>query len=109
MGRLEKSPDDIVNAMAERLDNPSMRAESGPEDNPALELKYGYLLLPAGALAYGYGFGFFTPLLMLWGITQMLSTWYVQLRLLSSNMPTRVGWGVIASGLLLGLVLVVID
>lgn len=107
MDRLDKSPDDIANAMAERLDNPSMRAESRPEDNPARDIKYGYLLLPAGALAYEYGFAFFTPLLVLWGVTQMLSTWYVQLRLWSSR-PTKVGWAVIAVGLLSGLVLVVV-
>lgn len=105
MDRPKKSPDDIADAMAERLDNPSLRAESRPEDDPAQDLRHGYLLLPAGLLAYEYGFGFFTPLLVLWGITQMLSTWYVQLRLWSSNGPTRVGWGVIVSGLLLGLVL----
>lgn len=107
MDRFEKGPDEIADAMAKRLDNPSLRAQSRPEDDPALEIKYGYLLLPAGALAYEYGFGFFTPLLVLWGVTQMLSTWYVQLRLWSSNRPTRVGWGVIAVGLLSGLVLVV--
>lgn len=108
MNRLDKSPDDIADAMAERLDNPSMRAESRPEDDPADDIRYGYLLLPAAALAYEYGFGFFTPLLVLWGVTQMLSSWYVQLQLWSSVRPTRVGWGVIAVGLLLGLVLVAI-
>lgn len=106
MGRLDKSPDDIADAMAERLDNPSMRAESRPEYDPMPEIRYGYLLLPAGVLAYAYGFGFFTPLLVLWGVTQMLSSWYGELQLWSSGRPTRVGWGVIASGLLLGLVLV---
>lgn len=106
MDRLDKSPDEIADAMAARLDNPSMRAESRPEDDPADDIRYGYLLLPAAALAYEYGFGFFSPLLVLWGVTQMLSTWYVQLQLSYSGRPTRVGWGVIASGLLLGLVLV---
>ena len=67
MDRLEKGPDEIADAMAKRLDNPSMRAQSRPEDDPALEIKYGYRLLPAGALAYEYGFGFFTPLLVLSG------------------------------------------
>ena len=109
MGRLSKSPDDIADAMVERLDNPSMRAESRPEDDPAQEIRHGYLLLPVAALVYEYGFGFFTPLLVLWGVTQMLSTWYVQLQLLSSGRPTRVGWSVIAIGLLLGLVLVAIN
>ena len=108
MNRLDKSPDDIADAMAERLDNPSMRAESRPEVDPTDDIRYGYLLLPAAALAYGYGFGFFTPLLVLWGVTQMLSSWYVQLQLLSSGRPTRVGWGVIAIGLLSGLALVAI-
>lgn len=47
MDRLDKSPDDNADAMAERLDNPSMRAESRPEEDPTDDIGYGYLLLLA--------------------------------------------------------------
>ena len=107
MDRMDKSPDEMANAMSERLDNPLMRAKSRPEENPARELKYGYLMLcAAGALAFGYDLPFFAPLLVLWGITQILSVWHIKFRLWSANGPTRIGWGVTAFGLLLGLLLV---
>lgn len=107
MDDMDKSPDEMANAMSERLDNPLMRARSRPEENPARELKYGYLMLcAAGALAYGYDLPFFAPLLVLWGITQIVSVWHIRFRLWSGNGPTRIGWGVTALGLLLGLLLV---
>lgn len=103
MDRMEKTPDDIARIMAERLDDPSKRAQSKPEDDDvAAEFKYGYGLLGCVPIAYRFDFGFFVPLLFLWGVMQIVSVWKIELRLWRGYLPTTVGWVVIGLGLALG-------
>ncbi len=104
MDRIEKTPDEIAKVMAERLDDPSKRAQSKPEDDEAvvLEFKYGYGLLCAIPFVYGYGFDFLVPLLLLWGVMQIVSVWKIELRLWRGYLPTTVGWWVVGLGLVGG-------
>ena len=109
MERMEKTPDDIAQVMAERLDDPSKRAQSKPEDDEelALEFRYGYGLLCAIPFAYEYGFDFLVPLLLLWGVMQIVSVWKIELRLWRGYLPTTVGWWVAGLGSALGFAIVV--
>lgn len=100
MDRMEKSPDDIAQVMTERLDDPSKRAQSKPEDDEvAREIRYGYGLLCAIPFAVAYRFDFLIPILLLWGVMQIVSTWKVELRLWHGDFPTTVGWVVAGLGL----------
>ncbi len=108
MDRIDKTPDDIAQVMTERLDDPSKRAQSKPEDDEvALEFRYGYGLLCAMPFAYRFGFEFVCPFLFLWGVTQIFSVWKIELRLWRGSMPTTVGWVVAGLGLAWGFAVVV--
>ncbi|MFZ2753720.1 MAG: hypothetical protein WAZ48_09780 [Lysobacteraceae bacterium] len=108
MDRMEKSPDDIVQIMAERLEDLSQRAQKKPEDDEvAREIRYGYVLLCAIPFAYEYGFDFLIPMLLLWGVMQIVSVWKIELRLWRGYLPTTVGWVVAGLGLAWGFATVV--
>ncbi|NOT86998.1 MAG: hypothetical protein HOP03_02325 [Lysobacter sp.] len=97
--RVGKTPDDIAEVMGERLDDPSKRAQSKPEDDEvAREFRYGYGLLCVIPFAYEYGFDFLIPPLLLWGVMQVVSAWKVELRLWHGHLPTTVGWVVAGLG-----------
>lgn len=108
MDRMEKPRTISRRSWRSAWTDPSKRAQSKPEDDEVpREIRYGYGLLCAIPFAYEYGFDFLVPLLLLWGVMQIVSVWKIKLRLWRGYLPTTVGWWVADLGSALGFAIVV--
>ncbi len=103
MDRTQKTPDELARLMSERIDDPSKRWPSRPDDHMQPEVGVAYLCFLLAQWVSDAGLQFLIPLLLLLTVASLLSIRYGRLRLWASHRPTPFAWTLTVIGLGVGL------